>query len=189
MKKASMVLLLFFASISLAFAVASSDAARLEMSSGVYAGTGVEIPDNITLVGNLALLYDYGDVGVYNYINAATLEIADLGKKKGVIRIRADYYGNETGTYSCSVQFTSEGWKQLGGDYRLPISFTEAEVTRLQGIQVSVGDAGNFSLVVPVQAPISGASVASVDCVWAEDPDLPPGEYTADISIDVKSNL
>ncbi|MDD7271469.1 MAG: hypothetical protein PUH25_06260, partial [Spirochaetales bacterium] len=49
-------MVVFAASTSIGSATAS-----LELNSSVPAGTGVEIPEGVTLVGNLAIQYQYGD--------------------------------------------------------------------------------------------------------------------------------
>ena len=120
-------MVVFAASTSIGSATAS-----LELNSSVPAGTGVEIPDGVTLAGNLAIQYQYGDGTPWEYVSTKELSIGTIGLVDDSVSLQALYYGNESDTYSCSVAFTSGGWKRDGEKEiegaTLPIYFRDLNV-------------------------------------------------------------
>lgn len=162
-----------------------SGAANLKLQSGVPAGSGVVVPEGVKLIGNLAIRYNYEDSG-WMYVSSEEVIINNLGVKAGQIALDALYYGNEPEVYSCSVTFnTGNGWTRVGdSSVSLRISLGTVNKGATDTMKISTQDDG-FSLSVPVTAPINGEKVAEVVAYWDEDPNLPSGEYTADITISV----
>lgn len=170
----------------------SSDSATINLLGSVQRSAGVVVPTNAKLVGNLAIAYDYNNRGTFSYISSDIVRVVDLGIVGGVIRFRADYYGNEPEEYGCNVTFSSEGWNLISdtSKYNLPINFSIPEVNsdiKKIGVNVDPIEEGAFRLTVPVNSPINGDHVVFVDASWKADPMLPSGDYTADIVIEVQS--
>lgn len=185
-----LTLLLIFSMVVFAASTSIGSAtASLELNSSVPAGTGVEIPEGVTLVGNLAIQYQYGDGTPWEYVSTKELSIGTIGLVDDSVSLQALYYGNESDTYSCSVAFTSGGWKRDGEKEvegaTLPIYFRDLNVINSDKFSSTANDAG-FSLVVPVTSPINGAQVASIIAFWGTA-DLPSGNYSASIEITVAS--
>ncbi len=166
-----------------------SDAAKLKLNASIAKGQGVNVPEGVTLVGNLAIQYRYGDEETpWEYIAAENLEISDLGEKEGKVQLRCLYYGNEIEDYSCIVSFSTEGWvrtmedaSQIPTDQdKLAITFADAQSSNSNKFDVDIKNSG-FTLNVPVSSPINGDIVATINASWEESPDLPAGEYSADI--------
>ena len=70
------------------------------------------------------------------------------------------------------------------------VSFDAAEARAggAEGIIVIPGETdSSFSIIVPVQNPINGKLVASLQAAWPQR-ELPSGDYTADIQIAVTAN-
>jgi hypothetical protein len=173
-------------------ATTGSDSTKINLVGGVPRNSGVVVPSNVKLVGNLAIAYDYNNTGTFSYISSDTVQVVDLGVVGGVIVLRADYFGNEPEEYSCNVTFSSEGWKLQSktASYTLPISFsipTVDEAIKNVGVKVDTPDPGAFRLTVPVNSPINGSTVVYVSASWPEDTLLPSGDYAADIVIEVQS--
>lgn len=167
--------------------VEDSAAANLKLYSGVPIGSGVVVPEGVKLIGNLAIRYNYENNG-WMYVSSEEVIINNLGIKAGQIALDALYYGNEPDVYSCTVTFnTGNGWTRVGdtsGKASLKIGLGTVNKGSTDLMKISTQDDG-FSLSVPVTAPINGEKVAEVVAYWDEDPNLPSGEYTADITISV----
>lgn len=192
MKRSALILtflLIISVSVFAADASIGSSTATLSMTSSVPAGTGVELPEGVTLVGNLAIQYQYGDGTPWEYVSNKELAIGTIGLVDDSVYLQVLYYGNEADTYSCSVAFSSTGWKRAGSrevdGASLPINFRDLSVINNDRFQSTANDQG-FSLVVPVSTPINGASVATILAFWGTS-DLPSGEYIASIEIAVSS--
>ena len=82
-------------------ATTGSDSTKINLVGGVPRNSGVVVPSNVKLVGNLAIAYDYNNTGTFSYISSDTVQVVDLGVVGGVIVLRADYFGNEIGRASC----------------------------------------------------------------------------------------
>ncbi|MBR1919030.1 MAG: hypothetical protein IJ831_05340 [Spirochaetales bacterium] len=192
MRKLALTSLLTLMAIAVVFAADPtnkvSDAANLKLNASIEKGQGVTIPEGVTLVGNLAIQYRYGDEETpWEYVSTENLEITDLGERAGRVQLRCLYYGNEPESYSCIVSFASDGWARTMEDGKEPtdadklaIIFEDAESTSSKKFEVDIKNSG-FTLNVPVSAPINGDVVATINASWADAPDLPAGEYTADI--------
>lgn len=112
---------------------------------------------------------------------------------------------NRSGGRSVIAQLSSASSRALDGGAALtgnelsdlPISFSNLVVTFSDesraatggsDVQVYAGSGDNsFSIHVPVQDPISGYLVATLQASWGELT-LPSGDYTADIQIEVSTN-
>ena len=112
---------------------------------------------------------------------------------------------NRSGGRSVMAQSSSASSRALDGGAALtgnelsdlPISFSNLVVTFSDesraatggsDVQVYAGSGDNsFSIHVPVQDPISGYLVATLQASWGELT-LPSGDYTADIQIEVSTN-
>lgn len=192
MRKLALILLLILMAMTMVYAADTSnkvsDAASLKLNASISKGQGVTIPEGVTLVGNLAIQYRYGDEETpWEYVSAENLEITDLGEREGRVQLRCLYFGNEPESYSCIVSFATEGWVRTMEDDKepteadkLPIIFEDAESGNSKKFDVDIKNSG-FTLNVPVSAPINGDVVATINASWADAPDLPAGEYTADI--------
>lgn len=195
MKKAiSFVFALLLICASTLFAEVGTDSTKLTLHGTVPRNSGVVVPTDVKLVGNFAIAYDYNNTGVFSYVSSDTVEVSALGSEMGNIVFRADYYGNEPEEYSCAVTFSSDGWgykdKTAQSMYKLPINFSVPivdETVKNYGLKVEASDTGAFRLTVPVNAPISGNTVVYVNASWDEDSNMPSGDYTADIMIEVQS--
>jgi len=178
----------------------TSAEAHLVMGSNIPRGSGVEIPAGVTLVGNLAIQYQYGmgDLN-WDYVSANELRIENLGTEVGNLRLRALYYGNESSDYTCIVTFSTDGWERmlmpdevkedLTDADRLAINFTDLNTSVVEDsgiVSTASADNNGFSLMVPVSAPINGEPVAEITAQWLQK-DLPAGEYAAEIEIAVTS--
>lgn len=187
----------------------------LHMSSNVPKNAGVNVPAGATLVGNLLIEYSY-DGNEWEYVSDADVEIDNLGQVSDAIYLQASYYGNEPVEYNCDVSFSTGGWNRKDGrsllsqsrsigdslaidnsNSALPISFqnlvvsfdaAEARTGEAERITVIPGDTdSSFSIMVPVQNPINGKLVASLQAAWPQR-ELPSGDYAADIQIAVTAN-
>ena len=187
----------------------------LHMSSNVPKNAGVNVPAGATLVGNLLIEYSY-DGNEWEYVSDADVEIDNLGQVSDAIYLQASYYGNEPVEYNCDVSFSTGGWNRRDGrslltqsrsigdslaidnsNSALPISFqnlvvsfdaAEARTGGAEGITVIPGETdSSFSIIVPVQNPINGKLVASLQAAWPQR-ELPSGDYAADIQIAVTAN-
>lgn len=187
----------------------------LHMSSNVPKDAGVDVPAGATLVGNLLIEYSY-DGNEWEYVSDADVEIDNLGQVSDAIYLQASYYGNEPVEYNCDVSFSTGGWNRRDGrsllsqsrsigdsldidnsNSALPISFqnlvvsfdaAEARAGGAEGIIVIPGETdSSFSIIVPVQNPINGKLVASLQAAWPQR-ELPSGDYAADIQIAVTAN-
>lgn len=187
----------------------------LHMSSNVPKNAGVNVPAGATLVGNLLIEYSY-DGNEWEYVSDADVEIDNLGQVSDSIYLQASYYGNEPVEYNCDVSFSTGGWNRRDGrsllsqsrsigdsldidnsNSALPISFqnlvvsfdaAEARAGGAEGIIVIPGETdSSFSIIVPVQNPINGKLVASLQAAWPQR-ELPSGDYAADIQIAVTAN-
>ncbi len=189
----TLLLLVLTVCISLTFAAESgSDSTSINLFGSVPRNSGVVVPSDVNLVGNLAIAYDYNNTGTFSYISSDTVQVVDLGVVSGIMVLRADYYGNEPEEYSCNVTFSSSGWELKGENneimYNLPIYFsvpTVDEGIKNFGVKVDAPDPGAFRLTVPVNSPINGSTVVYVNATWSEDSNLPSGDYSADIVIEV----
>ena len=189
MKRSILLTLLLILPLVIFAASVGCASTALGLTSSVPAGTGVVVPEGVTLVGNLAIQYQYGDGTPWEYVSTKDLAIGTIGLVEDSITLQVLYYGNESDTYSCSVAFSSAGWKRDGDNDNktslLPINFRNLSVVNNEKFASSANDAG-FSLVVPVSSPINGATVATVVAYWGTA-DLPSGQYSASIEITVSS--
>ena len=101
---------------------------------------------------------------------------------------------------SRASQSDEDYYSQLNSNSDLPISFgnldisysfdAAALVTERNGIrgiiQVDSSSDDSFRLVVPVQGPISGNLVATLEASWQQS-ELPSGDYAADIQVEVST--
>ena len=188
MKRSVLITLLLILSTTVFAAKVGSATTALGLTSSVPTGTGVVVPEGVTLVGNLAIQYQYGEGTPWEYVSTKELSIGTIGLVEDSVTLQVLYYGNEPDTYSCSVAFTSNGWKRDGdkdSQSLLPIHFRNLSVVNNEKFASTANDSG-FSLVVPVSSPINGASVATVVAYWGTA-DLPSGQYAASIEITVSS--
>ena len=187
----------------------------LYMTSTVATGTAVSVPPEAAAVGNLVVQYSF-DSSDWTYASLADIVIPRLGEEEGTLYLRALYYGNEPEDYYCSVAFKSDGWRTAGArldaygtsgtEAVLPISFSDLRIDytevsalsgsaafnsgaqALEGISVLPGSsADSFTMFVPVQKPINGTLVATLQATWPEGY-LPSGDYEADIQVEVSAN-
>lgn len=192
----------------------ATDLGTLYMASSVATGTGVDIPEEATSIGNLVIEYSL-DSGNWTYTSLADVVIDNLGQEPGTLFMRASYYGNEPEDYYCAVAFKSDGWTvadrsgridaynldSSSADAVLPISFSELDIeytevttssssgtSAASGISVLPGSGeDSFSIYVPVQKPINGTLVATLQASWPAG-ELPSGDYEADIQVEVSAN-
>lgn len=192
----------------------ATDLGTLYMAGSVATGTGVDIPEEATSIGNLVIEYSL-DSGNWTYTSLADVVIDNLGQEPGTLFMRASYYGNEPEDYYCAVAFKSDGWTVVDGSGRidaynldsssadavLPISFSELDIeytevttssssgtSAASGISVLPGSGeDSFSIYVPVQKPINGTLVATLQASWPAG-ELPSGDYEADIQVEVSAN-
>lgn len=101
---------------------------------------------------------------------------------------------------SRASQSDEDYYSQLNSNSDLPISFgnldisysfdAAALVTERNGIrgiiQVDSSSDDSFRLVVPVQGPISGNLVVTLEASWQQS-ELPSGDYAADIQVEVST--
>ncbi len=95
----------------------------------------------------------------------------------------------------------SDDYSQLNSNSDLPISFGNLDVSYssdaaalitgrsggIRGIiQVDSSSDDSFRLVVPIQGPISGNLVATLEASWQQS-ELPSGDYAADIQVEVST--
>lgn len=192
----------------------ATDLGTLYMAGSVATGTGVDIPEEATSIGNLVIEYSL-DSSSWTYTSLADVVIDNLGQEPGTLFMRASYYGNEPEDYYCAVAFKSDGWTVVDGSGRidaynldsssadavLPISFSELDIeytevttssssgtSAASGISVLPGSGeDSFSIYVPVQKPINGTLVATLQASWPAG-ELPSGDYEADIQVEVSAN-
>lgn len=192
----------------------ATDLGTLYMAGSVATGTGVDIPDEATSIGNLVIEYSL-DSSSWTYTSLADVVIDNLGQEPGTLFMRASYYGNEPEDYYCAVAFKSDGWTVVDGSGRidaynldsssadavLPISFSDLDIeytevttssssgtSAASGISVLPGSGeDSFSIYVPVQKPINGTLVATLQASWPAG-ELPSGDYEADIQVEVSAN-
>ena len=192
----------------------ATDLGTLYMASSVATGTGVDIPEEATSIGNLVIEYSL-DSSSWTYTSLADVVIDNLGQEPGTLFMRASYYGNEPEDYYCAVAFKSDGWTVVDGSGRidaynldsssadavLPISFSDLDIeytevttssssgtSAASGISVLPGSGeDSFSIYVPVQKPINGTLVATLQASWPAG-ELPSGDYEADIQVEVSAN-
>lgn len=192
----------------------ATDLGTLYMAGSVATGTGVDIPEEATSIGNLVIEYSL-DSGNWTYTSLADVVIDNLGQEPGTLFMRASYYGNEPEDYYCAVAFKSDGWTvadrsgridaynldSSSADAVLPISFSELDIeytevttssssgtSAASGISVLPGSGeDSFSIYVPVQKPINGTLVATLQASWPAG-ELPSGDYEADIQVEVSAN-
>lgn len=213
----TLLLALFICLVAIIPAFAEDDATdlgTLYMASSVATGTGVDIPEEATSIGNLVIEYSL-DSGNWTYTSLVDVVIDNLGQEPGTLFMRASYYGNEPEDYYCAVAFKSDGWTVVDGSGRidaynldssgadavLPISFSNLDVeytevtsasssgtSAASGISVLPGSGeDSFSIYVPVQKPINGTLVATLQASWPAG-ELPSGDYEADIQVEVSAN-
>lgn len=213
----TLLLALFICLVAIMPAFAEDDATdlgTLYMASSVATGTGVDIPEEATSIGNLVIEYSL-DSGNWTYTSLVDVVIDNLGQEPGTLFMRASYYGNEPEDYYCAVAFKSDGWTVVDGSGRidaynldssnsdavLPISFSNLDVeytevtsasssgtSAASGISVLPGSGeDSFSIYVPVQKPINGTLVATLQASWPAG-ELPSGDYEADIQVEVSAN-
>jgi hypothetical protein len=191
MKKLILIITSLLLALMPVLATPGSDSTSINLNGTVPRNTGVVVPSNVTLVGNLAIAYDYNNTGSFSYVSSDLVRVVDLGVVAGLVVLRADYYGNEPDQYSCNVTFSSEGWKLKNEDtsYTLPILFSVPSTEEAMSGRLNVDNLnpGSFRLTVPVDSPINGGTAAYVTASWAADPYLPSGDYEADIVIEVQS--
>ena len=192
----------------------ATDLGTLYMAGSVATGTGVDIPEEATSIGNLVIEYSL-DSSSWTYTSLADVVIDNLGQEPGTLFMRASYYGNEPEDYYCAVAFKSDGWTVVDGSGRidaynldsssadavLPISFSDLDIeysevtstsssseSAASGISVLPGSGeDSFSIYVPVQKPINGTLVATLQASWPAG-ELPSGDYEADIQVEVSAN-
>lgn len=192
----------------------ATDLGTLYMAGSVATGTGVDIPEEATSIGNLVIEYSL-DSSSWTYTSLADVVIDNLGQEPGTLFMRASYYGNEPEDYYCAVAFKSDGWTVVDGSGRidaynldsssadavLPISFSDLDIeysevtfasssdeSAASGISVLPGSGeDSFSIYVPVQKPINGTLVAILQASWPAG-ELPSGDYEADIQVEVSAN-
>lgn len=192
----------------------ATDLGTLYMAGSVATGTGVDIPEEATSIGNLVIEYSL-DSSSWTYTSLADVVIDNLGQEPGTLFMRASYYGNEPEDYYCAVAFKSDGWTVVEGSGRidaynldsssadavLPISFSDLDIeysevtsasssgtSAASGISVLPGSGeDSFSIYVPVQKPINGTLVATLQASWPAG-ELPSGDYEADIQVEVSAN-
>lgn len=192
----------------------ATDLGTLYMAGSVATGTGVDIPEEATSIGNLVIEYSL-DSGNWTYTSLADVVIDNLGQEPGTLFMRASYYGNEPEDYYCAVAFKSDGWTvadrsgridaynldSSSADAVLPISFSDLDIeysevttssspgtSAASGISVLPGSGeDSFSIYVPVQKPINGTLVATLQASWPAG-ELPSGDYEADIQVEVSAN-
>ena len=192
----------------------ATDLGTLYMASSVATGTGVDIPEEATSIGNLVIEYSL-DSSSWTYTSLADVVIDNLGQEPGTLFMRASYYGNEPEDYYCAVAFKSDGWTVVDGSGRidaynldssnsdavLPIRFSDLDIeytevttssssgtSAASGISVLPGSGeDSFSIYVPVQKPINGTLVATLQASWPAG-ELPSGDYEADIQVEVSAN-
>lgn len=192
----------------------ATDLGTLYMAGSVATGTGVDIPEEATSIGNLVIEYSL-DSSSWTYTSLADVVIDNLGQEPGTLFMRASYYGNEPEDYYCAVAFKSDGWTAVDGSGRidaynldsssadavLPISFSNLDIeysevtsasssdeSAASGISVLPGSGeDSFSIYVPVQKPINGTLVATLQASWPAG-ELPSGDYEADIQVEVSAN-
>lgn len=192
----------------------ATDLGTLYMASSVATGTGVDIPEEATSIGNLVIEYSL-DSSSWTYTSLADVVIDNLGQEPGTLFMRASYYGNEPEDYYCAVAFKSDGWTVVDGSGRidaynldsssadavLPVSFSDLDIeysevttssssgtSAASGISVLPGSGeDSFSIYVPVQKPINGTLVATLQASWPAG-ELPSGDYEADIQVEVSAN-
>ena len=213
----TLLLALIICLVAIIPAFAEDDATNLGtlyMASSVATGTGVDIPEEATSIGNLVIEYSL-DSGNWTYTSLVDVVIDNLGQEPGTLFMRASYYGNEPEDYYCAVAFKSDGWTVVDGSGRidaynldssgadavLPISFSNLDVeytevtsasssgtSAASGISVLPGSGeDSFSIYVPVQKPINGTLVATLQASWPAG-ELPSGDYEADIQVEVSAN-
>ena len=215
-----LALIICFAATLPAFAEEdATDLGTLYMAGSVATGTGVDIPEEATSIGNLVIEYSL-DSSSWTYTSLADVVIDNLGQEPGTLFMRASYYGNEPEDYYCAVAFKSDGWTVVDGSGRidaynldsssadavLPISFSDLDIeysevtfasssdvfssreSAASGISVLPGSGeDSFSIYVPVQKPINGTLVATLQASWPAG-ELPSGDYEADIQVEVSAN-
>lgn len=213
----TLLLALIICLVAIIPAFAEDDATELGtlyMAGSVATGTGVDIPEEATSIGNLVIEYSL-DSSSWTYTSLADVVIDNLGQEPGTLFMRASYYGNEPEDYFCTVAFKSDGWTVVDGSGRidaynldsssadavLPISFSELDIeytevttssssgtSAASGISVLPGSGeDSFSIYVPVQKPINGTLVATLQASWPAG-ELPSGDYEADIQVEVSAN-
>ena len=213
----TLLLALIICLVAIIPAFAEDDATNLGtlyMAGSVATGTGVDIPEEATSIGNLVIEYSL-DSSSWTYTSLADVVIDNLGQEPGTLFMRASYYGNEPEDYYCAVAFKSDGWTVVDGSGRidaynldssnsdavLPISFSNLDIeysevtsasssgtSAASGISVLPGSGeDSFSIYVPVQKPINGTLVATLQASWPAG-ELPSGDYEADIQVEVSAN-
>ena len=213
----TLLLALIICLVAIIPAFAEDDATNLGtlyMAGSVATGTGVDIPEEATSIGNLVIEYSL-DSSSWTYTSLADVVIDNLGQEPGTLFMRASYYGNEPEDYYCAVAFKSDGWTvadrsgridaynldSSSADAVLPISFSELDIeytevttssssgtSAASGISVLPGSGeDSFSIYVPVQKPINGTLVATLQASWPAG-ELPSGDYEADIQVEVSAN-
>lgn len=218
MRRSLLIVLMFLAALGLGYSdTIAQDRATLNMLSNVPAGAGVDVPDDVELVGNLLIEYST-DASNWYPVTGATVNVEDLGLVAGSVYLQASYYGNEPTDYNCTVTFSTGGWNRSGRsvmartlsqlsneDSDLPISFSHLNVSfNESGTSRTLADSGNdsypvvivneaggegnsFDLYVPVQSPINGRLVATIQADW-ETAELASGVYEADVMVTVSSS-
>ena len=96
----------------------ATDLGTLYMAGSVATGTGVDIPEEATSIGNLVIEYSL-DSSSWTYTSLADVVIDNLGQEPGTLFMRASYYGNEPEDYYCAVAFKSDGWTVVDGSGRI----------------------------------------------------------------------
>ena len=76
----------------------ATDLGTLYMAGSVATGTGVDIPEEATSIGNLVIEYSL-DSSSWTYTSLADVVIDNLGQEPGTLFMRASYYGNEPENY------------------------------------------------------------------------------------------
>lgn len=192
----------------------TQDDASLHMVSSVVEGAGVVVPDGAELVGNLLIEYSSdGNVWIpvtsasVNIDNLGeedgliNLRASYYGNYSNdyscSVVFDSDGWVRSDGRSVQSRAVGDSGASVSNSNTALPIEFRGLNIDVAGNSRSTDGDEDNvnievvkgandnsFRLRVPVQKPINGKLVATLEAAWAQG-ELPSGEYEADITIEV----